>query len=71
MTLKSPTLLFRMWPFKFVVAKAHIYDRSHDFGQALGVGGYLKSLCRTAIGNHNLSDSITIETFEKNLYASS
>ena len=49
----------------------YIRSIAHDFGQALGVGGYLKSLCRTAIGNHNLSDSITIETFEKNLYASS
>ena len=49
----------------------YIRSIAHDFGRALGVGGYLKSLCRTAIGNHNLSDSITIETFEKNLYASS
>ena len=49
----------------------YIRSIAHDFGQDLGVGGYLKSLCRTTIGNHNLSDSITIETFEKNLYASS
>ena len=49
----------------------YIRSIAHDFGQALGVGGYLKSLCRTAIGKYNISDSITIETFEKNLYASS
>ncbi|MDC3079179.1 tRNA pseudouridine(55) synthase TruB [Flavobacteriaceae bacterium] len=49
----------------------YIRTIAHDFGQALGVGGYLKSLCRTATGNHNLSDSVTIETFEKSLYASS
>ena len=40
----------------------YIRSIAHDFGQALGIGGYLKSLCRTAIGDHKLSDSITIET---------
>ena len=47
----------------------YIRSIAHDFGQVLGVGGYLKSLCRTAIGVHKLSDSITIETLEKNLEA--
>ena len=44
MTLKSPTLLFRMWPFKFVVAKAHIYDRSHmTLGKILVLVAILKA----------------------------
>ena len=43
----------------------YIRSIARDFGQLLELSGYLKSLCRTAMGNHNLSDSITIETFEK------
>ena len=47
----------------------YIRSIANDFGQALGVGGYLKSLCRTAIGNYALADSISIDTFERNLKA--
>jgi len=49
----------------------YIRSIANDLGEALGVGGYLKSLCRTAIGNYNLADSISIDTFERNLKASS
>ena len=49
----------------------YIRSIANDFGEVLGVGGYLKSLCRTAIGNHNLVDSMSIETLERNLKAMS
>ncbi len=49
----------------------YIRSIANDFGHALGVGGYLKSLCRTAIGNYTLADSISIDTFESNLKAPS
>ena len=41
------------------------YIRSliHDLGQALGTGGYLTGLKRTAIGEYRLEDAWTIETF--------
>ena len=48
----------------------YIRSIANDFGEVLGVGGYLKSLCRTAIGNHTLADSMSIDTFERNLKAS-
>ena len=47
----------------------YIRSIANDFGEVLGVGGYLKSLCRTAIGNHTLADSMSIDTFERNLKA--
>ena len=47
----------------------YIRSIANDFGEVLGVGGYLKSLCRTAIGNNTLADSISIDTFERNLKA--
>ena len=48
----------------------YIRSIANDIGEVLGVGGYLKSLCRTAIGNYTLADSISIDTFERNLKAS-
>lgn len=49
----------------------YIRSIANDFGEVLGVGGYLKSLCRTTIGNHSLADSMSIDIFERNLKASS
>jgi len=49
----------------------YIRSIANDFGEVLGVGGYLKSLCRTAIGNHTIADSMSIDTFERNLKARS
>jgi tRNA pseudouridine55 synthase len=48
-----------------VVCGTGTYIRSlaKDFGEALGVGGYLSSLCRTRIGNFLNSDALTIEEF--------
>ena len=52
-----------------VVCSTGTYIRSlaNDFGEALGCGGYLSSLCRTRIGNFLLKDAMTIEQFEKSI----
>jgi tRNA pseudouridine55 synthase len=54
-----PTIHFR------VVCSTGTYIRSlaNDFGEKLGSGGYLSSLCRTRIGNFSLSDAMTMEEF--------
>jgi tRNA pseudouridine55 synthase len=50
-----------------VVCSTGTYIRSlaYDFGEKLGCGAYLSSLCRTRIGNYKLEDAMTIEGFEK------
>lgn len=60
-----PLVFFR------VVCSTGTYIRSlaNDFGEALGCGAYLSSLCRTRIGNYLLSDALTPEEFEKKLKA--
>lgn len=49
-----------------VVCGTGTYIRSlaNDFGAALGVGGYLSSLCRTRIGDFLNKDAMSIEDFE-------
>ncbi|GAA4755428.1 tRNA pseudouridine(55) synthase TruB [Flavisolibacter ginsenosidimutans] len=49
-----------------VICSTGTYIRSlaNDFGAALGVGGYLSSLCRTRIGEFLLKDALTIEQLE-------
>lgn len=44
-----------------VVCSTGTYIRSlaHDFGQALGCGGYLQELRRTRIGDFNVDDAVT------------
>lgn len=51
-----PTVHFR------VVCSTGTYIRSlaHDFGQALGCGAYLSSLCRTRIGDFHVEDALTL-----------
>jgi tRNA pseudouridine55 synthase len=48
-----------------VVCTTGTYIRSlaNDFGQALGCGAYLSSLCRTRIGGFTLQNAISIEDF--------
>ena len=50
-----------------VVCSTGTYIRSlaNDFGEALGVGGYMSSLCRTRIGEFKNADATSIEQFEK------
>ena len=52
-----------------VVCSTGTYIRSlaHDFGQLLGCGAYLSSLCRTRIGSFGLAASQTIEDFAASL----
>lgn len=45
----------------------YIRSLANDFGETLGVGGYLSSLCRTKIGDFNVSAAQTIEDFEKEI----
>lgn len=49
-----------------VVCSTGTYIRSlaNDFGKALGCGGYLSSLRRTAIGDFTVADAVSMETFE-------
>jgi len=48
-----------------VVCSTGTYIRSlaNDFGEKLGCGGYLSSLCRTRIGEFLLEDALSIEEF--------
>jgi tRNA pseudouridine55 synthase len=39
----------------------YIRSLAHDFGQKLGVGGYLTELTRTAIGKFKLEDAWELE----------
>ena len=50
-----------------VVCSTGTYIRSlaNDFGAALGVRGYMSSLCRTRIGTFNNIEATSIEEFEK------
>ena len=59
--IEMPVISFR------VVCTTGTYIRSlaHDFGQALGCGGYLSQLRRTRIGNFNVKDAISMEDFAK------
>lgn len=60
-----PSLEFR------VVCSKGTYIRSlvHDFGQKLGTGAYLHSLCRTRIGSFRLDDAHNIFKFIDKLRA--
>jgi len=63
--IEFPVLHFR------VVCSTGTYIRSlaNDFGAALGVGGYMSSLCRTRIGVFKLEDAMSIEQFEEKIKA--
>jgi tRNA pseudouridine55 synthase len=54
-----------------VVCSTGTYIRSlaNDFGEAIGVGGYMSSLCRTRIGEFNNADARSIEQFETEVKA--
>jgi tRNA pseudouridine55 synthase len=60
-SIELPVVSFR------VVCTTGTYIRSlaNDFGEALGCGAYLSSLCRTRIGDICLADSMTIEEAEQ------
>lgn len=56
--------------FRMDVSKgAYIRVLAHDFGQTLGVGGYLVSLRRISIGKYSISDAKSVaETVESILH---
>jgi len=45
----------------------YIRSIAHDFGTALNSGSHLSKLCRTAIGDYQLVNSIDLSDFEKQL----
>ncbi len=48
--------------FRIVVSKgAYIRAIAHDFGARLGVGGYLRSLRRTRVGNYHIENALSID----------
>lgn len=52
-----------------VVCSTGTYIRSlaNDFGEVLGCGAYLSSLCRTRIGSFLLNDAMSMEAFEASI----
>ena len=52
-----------------VICSTGTYIRSlaNDFGNALNTGAYLSSLCRTDIGEFNIENAYTIESFENEI----
>lgn len=61
--IEMPVITFR------VVCSTGTYIRSlaNDFGEALGCGAYLSSLCRTRIGNSKLADAKTMAEIEEEI----
>lgn len=57
--IEKPVVYFR------VVCSTGTYIRSlaNDFGEAIGCGAYLSSLCRTRIGDFLLKDAMSIDMF--------
>ncbi len=58
--IDGPVVFFK------VVCTTGTYIRSlaNDFGEALGCGAYLSSLCRTRIGDYSVVDALTPEEFQ-------
>ncbi|WP_411029008.1 tRNA pseudouridine(55) synthase TruB [Spongiimicrobium sp. 3-5] len=46
----------------------YIRSLAHDFGKALGSGGYLSELRRTKIGYYNVDKALTPKDFEKEMF---
>ncbi|HEV7780378.1 MAG TPA: tRNA pseudouridine(55) synthase TruB [Chitinophagaceae bacterium] len=61
--IELPVIHFR------VVCSTGTYIRSlaNDFGEALGCGGYMSSLCRTRIGEFLLKDAQTMEDIREGM----
>ncbi|WP_436517089.1 tRNA pseudouridine(55) synthase TruB [Ekhidna sp. To15] len=50
--------------FKVSCSKGtYIRSLAHDLGQKLGVGGYLKKLVRTSVGDYQLLDAVDLDEF--------
>lgn len=57
--IEMPEIFFRVT----CTTGTYIRSLANDFGEALGCGGYLSSLCRTRIGNFDLKDAMSVEDF--------
>lgn len=59
------------WPevqFELVCSKGfYVRSLARDFGEELGVGAYLSSLCRTRIGTYKLTDALTVAKIQDQL----
>jgi tRNA pseudouridine55 synthase len=59
------------WPiveFKVICSKGtYIRSLANDLGKLLGGGGYLDSLCRTAIGNFRIENAMSLEEIQAEL----
>ncbi|MFM8834003.1 MAG: tRNA pseudouridine(55) synthase TruB [Cytophagales bacterium] len=56
---------FNAISFRIVCSKGtYIRSLARDFGNDLGVGAYLRSLCRTRIGSFELTNAKTLEEIE-------
>ena len=54
--------------FRVVCSKGtYIRSLAHDFGKALQSGAHLSALRRTKIGNFDVAQAVSVETFIKNL----
>ena len=54
--------------FKVICSKGtYIRSLAHDFGRELNNGAHLSSLRREMIGSFSLSESISIDSFKKNI----
>jgi tRNA pseudouridine55 synthase len=55
--------------FRVVCSKGtYVRSLARDFGEALNSGAYLTSLRRTRIGQHSVSDALTVKQFETILF---
>jgi tRNA pseudouridine55 synthase len=60
-SIELPVISFRV----LCTTGTYIRSLANDFGETLGCGAYLSSLCRTRIGKLSLSQSMTIEEAER------
>jgi tRNA pseudouridine55 synthase len=61
-TFEITAINFPEVSFRIICSKGtYIRSLVRDFGNALGVGAYMSTLCRTRIGSFKLEDSLTLE----------
>lgn len=63
LSIQIPEIAFRISASK----GTYIRSIAHDLGQALGCGGYLSELRRTKVGQFDIEQAQTIETFLQSL----
>ena len=61
--IEGPVVSFK------VICSTGTYIRSlaNDFGEELGCGAYLSSLCRTRIGDYSVTDALSIDAFQEKI----